>query len=210
MLLKSGERFLLIGDSITDAGRFEDPEELGFGYVRMFRELLWACDPSFDGVVINGGVSGDTIRHLERRWTHDVIDVRPDVLSISIGVNDVWRQFQTPPNPEQVFIDEFEQTYRRLLTRVKESFDCRLLLLEATIIGESPETQHNKIMPEYNECVARLARDFDALLVPMNQAFWRAIKANPERRLTSDGVHPLSNGHMLMALTLYKAMEGSF
>jgi lysophospholipase L1-like esterase len=210
MLLKSGERFLLIGDSITDAGRFEDPEGLGFGYVRMFRELLWACDPSFDGVVINGGVSGDTIRHLERRWTRDVIDVRPDVLSISIGVNDVWRQFQTPPNPEQVFIDEFEQTYRRLLTRVKESFDCHLLLLEATIIGESPDTPHNKIMPEYNECVARLALDFDATLVPMNQAFWRAIEAHPERRLTSDDVHPLSNGHMLMALTLYKAMEGSF
>lgn len=208
MLLQSGQRFLLIGDSITDAGRFEDPEKVGFGYVRMFRDLCWSTYPDRKFEIINHGISGDTIRHLEMRWRRDVIAEKPDVLSVSIGVNDVWRQLQEPPNPEQVFLDEFEGAYRRLLMQTRDGVGCKLALCEATVIGESREEAHNPIIDGYNACVARLAREFDALLVPMNQAFWRVIDANPERRWTTDGVHPTTNGHMLMALTLFQTLGG--
>lgn len=209
MLLQAGQRFVLIGDSITDAGRFEDPEGLGFGYVRMFRDLCWASRPDERFAVVNRGISGDTIRHLDARWQRDVIDEKPDVLSVSIGVNDVWRQLQEPSNPEEVFIDEFEATYRRLLGQARDAVGCKLVLCEATVIGESRNDPHNAILPEYNACVARLAREFDAVLGPMNQAFWRAIDTDAERPWTTDGVHPLSNGHMLMALTLFRALGGS-
>ena len=208
MLLQSGQRFVLIGDSITDAGRFEDPEQAGFGYVRMFRDLCWSTNPERKFEIVNRGISGDTIRHLEQRWRRDVIAERPDVLSVSIGVNDVWRQLEEPPNPEQVFPDEFEAVYRRLLTQTRDSLDCKFVLCEATIIGESREDPHNPIVDKYNGCIARLALEFDALLVPMNQAFWCAIDADPGRRWTTDGVHPLTNGHMLMALTLFRTLGG--
>ncbi len=208
MFLQPGDRFLLIGDSITDAGRCEDPEGMGFGYVRMLRDILWAQHPELEATVINRGISGDTVRLLSWRWRKDVLAEDPTVLSVSIGVNDVWRQLQDPANEEEVLIDEFETTYRKLLDQAVESLHCRLLLCEATIIDESPASPHNTIIDQYNAIIAKLARDYNALLIPMNQAFWRAIKAAPARKWTEDGVHPLSNGHMLMALTMYESLGG--
>ncbi|NIA13582.1 MAG: hydrolase [Nitrospiraceae bacterium] len=209
MYLKSGERFLLIGDSITDAGRREDPEELGFGYVRQLRDMLWTLCPTLDVDLVNRGIGGDTIRDLDARWEEDVIALKPDVLSISIGVNDVWRQLQEPTNPEEVPLDEFVATYRRLLTHTRERAECRLILCEATIIGETRDAPHNPVVDAYNSVVAGLADEFDALLAPMCAAFWRVIEANPARSWTSDGVHPLSNGHMVMAQTLYATLDGA-
>jgi lysophospholipase L1-like esterase len=208
MFLQPGDRFLLIGDSITDAGRREDPEGIGFGYVRLLRDMLWARHPELDATVINRGIGGDTVRLMSWRWRKDVLAESPTVLSVSIGVNDVWRQLQDPANEEEVLLDEFEATYRKLLEQALDALQCRLLLCEATIIDESRASPHNAIIDQYNAVVAKLARDFGALLVPMNGAFWRAIKANPARQWTEDGVHPLTNGHMLMALTMYEALGG--
>jgi len=207
VFLREGDRFLIIGDSITDAGRREDPEGMGFGYVRLFRDILWARHPELEVEVVNKGVSGDTVRLLADRWQQDVVDAEPDVVGVSIGVNDVWRQLEQPPNEEEVLLEEFETTYRRLLAEARGVLDCRLVLCEAGIIGEQPDTPHNALLVEYNACVARLASDFDAVLAPMNAAFWRVITGNPGRAWTTDGVHPLSNGHMLMALTLFDALE---
>ena len=208
MFLQPGDRFLLIGDSITDAGRREDPDGIGFGYVRLLRDMLWARHPALDIEVINRGISGDTVRLMSWRWRKDVLAANPTVLSVSIGVNDVWRQLQDPANEEKVLLDEFEATYRKLLDMAVEALHCRLLLCEATIIDENRQSPHNVIVDQYNAVIAKLARDFGALLVPMNQAFWRAIDPNPARRWTEDGVHPLTNGHMLMALTMYETLGG--
>lgn len=208
MFIQPGDRFLLIGDSITDAGRREEPEGIGLGYVRLLRDMLWSRHPGLDVEIINRGVSGDTVRLMSWRWKKDVIAEKPTVLSVSIGVNDVWRQLQDPRNDEEVMLDEYEVTYRRLLGEAVDALGCRLLLCEATIIGETRDDPHNPIIDQYNEVVARLAREFDARLVPMNQAFWRVIQADPARQWTSDGVHPLSNGHMVMALTMYEALGG--
>ena len=208
MFLQPGDRFLLIGDSITDAGRREDPEGVGFGYVRQLRDMLWVQHPALDVTIINRGINGDTVRLMSWRWEKDVLAENPTVLSVSIGVNDVWRQLQDPANEEEVLLDEFEATYRNLLDMAVEALHCRLLLCEATIIDEHRTSPHNAIIDQYNAVIARLARDFGALLVPMNQAFWRTIEGNPARRWTEDGVHPLTNGHMLMALTMYEALGG--
>jgi len=208
MFLQPGDRFCLIGDSITDAGRREDPEAVGFGYVRLLRDMLWARHPALDVSIINRGVSGDTVRLMSWRWRKDVIEEKPNVLSISIGVNDVWRQLQEPANEKQVLVDEFEATYRKLLDDAVQTLRCRLILCEATIIDENRQSPHNRILEQYNGVVHSLAREYGALLVPMNQAFWRAIEANPGRRWTEDGVHPLSQGHTLMALTMLEALGG--
>ncbi|MBI5094276.1 MAG: SGNH/GDSL hydrolase family protein [Candidatus Hydrogenedentes bacterium] len=209
MRLQSGDKILFIGDSITDAGRREDPDGLGQGYVRMFRDVLAARHPSLVVDVVNQGIGGDTIRDLDRRWQSDVLAHRPTWLSISIGVNDVWRQLQTPRNPDEVMIDEFEATYRRLLTPVVKELHCKLLLLEPGINGETLDTPHNKLTGPYVQCVNALAAEFKATLVPINRAFWNAIHANPSRKWTADGVHPSSNGHMLMALAVYDALDAN-
>jgi len=206
--LNPGQTILFIGDSITDAGRREDPDGLGFGYVRLFHDLLHARHPRCGVRVVNRGIGGDTIRHLDARWEADVVAERPDVLSVSIGVNDVWRQLQQPENPESVYIEEYEGTFRRLLDRVRDAVGCRLLLLEPTIIGEAPDAPHNELMPPYLDCVARLAADYGATLAPLNRRFHEAIAAAGSMLWTTDGVHPLSNGHMLMALGVVEALGG--
>ncbi len=206
MHIRNGDSILFIGDSITDAGRREDADGLGWGYVRLFRDLLWARHPGLEVTIENRGVSGDTVRHLALRWREDVIMSRPDWLVVSIGVNDVWRQLQQPTNSEAVELREFEAVYRRLLAEARERTQCRMALCEPTIIGEEHGTPHNELLTPYVEAVANIARDFDAVLVPMNAAFWRVLDANPAHTLTSDGVHPYSQGFMIMALTLYDAL----
>lgn len=199
---------LFIGDSITDAGRRDDPELLGFGYVRLVHDLLCARHPATVLQVRNMGIGGDTIRHLARRWDRDVLQHRPDALSISIGVNDVWRQLQTPENPEAVPCDEFLATYRALLTRTSRALPrCRMFLCEPTPVGEERETPHNRLIGAYLHAVADIAAEFGANLVPMARAFWDAKDAAPGRMWTTDGVHPLSHGHMLMAQTFVDVWE---
>lgn len=206
MYVRNGDSIVFIGDSITDAGRREDPEGLGWGYVRLFRDLLWARHPELSVTITNRGIGGDTVRHLGRRWREDAIDTRPDLLVVSIGVNDVWRQLQNPPNPEAVAPGEFESTYRMLLDEACAWTKCRLALCEPTIIGETRDAPHNLLMPPYLEAVARLAAEYEARVVPMNAAFLRAVEAAPGRSFTSDGVHPLSQGFMVMALALYDVL----
>jgi acyl-CoA thioesterase I len=106
-------------------------------------------------------------------------------------------------------LDEFESVYRRLLSDTKAAVGCRLILCQASIIGERRTDPHNPIIDEYNACIAGLAREFGAALAPMNDAFWHAIGANPARQWTMDGVHPLSNGHLLMAQTLFETLSGA-
>ena len=207
MLLKNGDKFVLIGDSITDVGRRSDPDGLGDGYVRKFRELLIAARPDLDLEIVNQGISGNTVRSLKERWQTDVIDLKPNVLSVCIGVNDVWRQVTNRPD-EAVLIDEYEATYREILDQAVAECDCRLALCEPTMIGEEPDTEANQLMKPYIDCVHRLCNEYKAVLVPMNAAFWTAIEANPDRAWSGDGVHPYPHGHMLMAWTLFNAIGG--
>src|SRR5215471_6505941 len=106
-------KLLFIGDSITDCGRREDPEQLGSGFVRMIRDHLAAKDPPTCPSIINTGISGNRIPHLAKRWQRDVIDHRPDIVSIMIGINDVWHGLAG--RNEGVPVDEFAQIYSQLI-----------------------------------------------------------------------------------------------
>src|SRR6187549_1184127 len=114
--LQKGEKLVMIGDSITDVGRARPIGEgraddaLGRGYVMMVDALLGAVYPERMIRVINMGVSGNTTRDLKTRWQTDVLDLKPDRLSIMIGANDVWRQFDTPLPEYAVPPGEFEDT----------------------------------------------------------------------------------------------------
>src|SRR5689334_13593891 len=98
MLLTAHQKILLIGHSITDAGRRGPAAPYGEGYVAMVRNFLLARYPQLGLTFANRGVSGDTVRDLDARWERDVIAERPDWLSIGIGINDVWRAFGGNPH----------------------------------------------------------------------------------------------------------------
>src|SRR5690349_2251259 len=113
LMIGAKEKLVMIGDSITDVerarpiGEGRDPS-LGRGYVAMVDALLGAVYPDHWIRVVNMGISGNTTRDLKNRWQTDVLDLKPDWLSIMIGANDVWRQYDSPRQTDKhVLIDEY-------------------------------------------------------------------------------------------------------
>ena len=102
LVFQSGQTVLFIGDSITDCGRRQDQEQLGNGYVRKVS-------------YVNKGIGGDTVEGLESRWTTDVLDIKPDWLSIKIGINNAARQEEL----DDIYIPKWESAYRQILNRSK-------------------------------------------------------------------------------------------
>src|ERR1041384_3516876 len=111
-------RLLFIGDSITDCGRANDPDHLGQGYVRLTRDYLQCKDAANAPVIINRGISGNKVVDLAARWQQDVLAERPDILSVKIGINDVWHGLIGGPG---VPIDQFTTVYRDLLRQVNQT-----------------------------------------------------------------------------------------
>ena len=125
--LKPDQTILFIGDSITDAGRLESAyRPFGYGYVHFVAYWLLAKYPEYNINIINTGISGDTIRDLNDRWEQDCLSHKPDILSLLIGINDVFRQY-TGRLDAAVLLDEYQLTYEQLLSLAKEKYNCRLI-----------------------------------------------------------------------------------
>ncbi|MDF2959214.1 MAG: hydrolase [Paenibacillus sp.] len=205
MPFKAKDKILFIGDSITDKGRKKDPMKLGGGYVRMLHDYFTTEYPNLSLKIINEGVSGNRVIDLEKRWKMDVLDHRPQWISISIGINDVWRQLDSP-DVEQVYPERFESVYRSLLEQSAELAECRLILMQPTVIKEYTDSTGNNLLKPYVNIVDRLAEEFNAILVPTHQAFIDFIQNDTGKDLTTDGVHMNTLGDTLMAITWIKAL----
>ncbi|MDE0636989.1 MAG: SGNH/GDSL hydrolase family protein [Candidatus Poribacteria bacterium] len=204
LLFQSGDKVLFIGDSITDCGRRGDHAPLGHGYVRKITELITAKYPERDIAYVNKGIGGDIVEGLENRWDTDVIDEKPDWLSVKIGINNASRQLGEGISNE-VYLPDWEACYRRILTRVKNELDIPLFLFEIFYIEEDVENPRPLAVDAYNASIHKLADEFDARLIQTNDAFDNAVAARPGALWTTqDGVHPNAEGHTLMALEFLK------
>ncbi|MGD6960873.1 SGNH/GDSL hydrolase family protein [Fictibacillus phosphorivorans] len=192
-------KIIFIGDSITASNKNTDADRLGDGYVRMIKEVL----PK-EVTVINKGVNGHRVTDLAFRWQRDVIDLEPDLLSVSIGINDVWRQLDSP-QMQQIDVTQFEEVYRGLLSQLSPK--TKLVLMEPTIIKENTGSQGNQLLIPYVEVVRKLATEFDAVLVPTHDTFINHLNKKPDVSLTTDGVHMRRKGNELMAKTWLEAAE---
>jgi lysophospholipase L1-like esterase len=202
LIFAEGQKILFIGDSITDCNRLQ--LELGYGYVRIAASLLGARYPGLGLQFVNMGIGGDTVRHLAARWETDVIDQNAAWVSISVGVNDAFRHVAR--RPDGVGPDEFEATYRKLLARTKEATAGKLILMETTAFENDCDAETNKVVKLYNGIIDKLAKDFNAVLIPMHSAWLKTHSQNPGMRWTSDGIHPTPAGHGLMARTWLDAV----
>jgi len=214
MALKIADKskWVLIGDSITDCGRARPIGEglfgaLGNGYVSMVDGLLAATYPSADIRLINVGQSGDRIRDLKARWQQDVLDLNPQWLSIMIGTNDVWRQFDSPLQTEiHVGLDEYRETYEELIASVKGS-------LEGLILATSFYIEPNRSDPmrartdEYADVVRSLAAKHGAILVDTQAAFDRVLESTYPATIAWDRVHPNQIGTAVIAKAFLKAID---
>ncbi|MBM7540045.1 SGNH/GDSL hydrolase family protein [Amphibacillus cookii] len=195
-------KYLFIGDSITEWGRFEDSEGLGDNYVRMIRDDLAIHLPYSFPEFINRGIGGNRITDLVERWQTDVIANQPDLVSISIGINDVWRQLDNS-DMEHVYPSDYAKLYRELIEQTRAQ---KIVLMEPTIIDEDPQSKGNQLLKPYVEIVNQLADEYQLTVVPTHQAFLNYLHRSGPLPLTVDGVHMSSTGNRLMAQTWLQAL----
>jgi len=204
--LQPHDTILFQGDSITDVGRCSTPDGLGTGYVSMIRGWLQARCPEAGYRVVNRGVGGDRTIELLARWQADCLALKPQVLSVSIGVNDVWRLRGEWNGQKFVTKAEFEANYRSLLDQARKAGVARFVLMSPTTIAEENDSALVDLLDERTAQVKALAREYGALYVPTREAMNRALRESPEVRWTGDGCHPTTAGHALMAAAWLEAV----
>ncbi|WP_341977308.1 SGNH/GDSL hydrolase family protein [Microbacterium sp. LWO13-1.2] len=188
------DRIVFIGDSITDAGRDRaDPASLGDGYVSLLADGFAAQGAT----VRNLGISGNRAKDLAARWDAELMPTGPDLLTVYVGVNDMWRRFDSG---DPTSAADFESTLRALLTQVVEAHRPRLILMEPFFLPVLAEQQ--EWLPDLDEkraVVRSLAAEFGAELVPLHDIFTAAASEHPIADLAPDGVHPTRLGSEIIA-----------
>ena len=197
--LKPNDTIVFIGDSITDADRLARAyKPYGFGYVHFAANYLLAKYPEYNLRIINTGISGNTVRDLSKRWQRDCLDHKPDVLSILIGINDLCRRYENRMN-EAVLIEEYELTYERLLSIVKDKYNGQLILMEPFLFCEDKTNPAYETLQEYIHVVHTLAEKFSAVLIPLQDSIDKKIKIVPQKRWSDDMIHPYIWAHCWIA-----------
>ncbi|WP_129837879.1 SGNH/GDSL hydrolase family protein [Streptomyces sp. RFCAC02] len=190
---------LFQGDSITDAGRTgQIGDGLGDGYAAAATALLRERHPDAAPVVLNRGIGGSRITDLRARWEEDAVALKPDLVSVLIGINDTWRRYD---QGETTATGVWEADYRHLLTRLRDATGARLLLVEPFVVPvTAAQWDWREDLDPRIHAVRRLAAEFDAALLAadglLNQA---ARTAGDPARIAADGVHPTPLGHRVLA-----------
>jgi len=204
LLIEAGATVLFQGDSITDAGRNRsDPQDLGAGYAMMAAAWFGASHPRLGVRFLNRGISGNRVRDLKARWREDCLDLKPDWVSILIGINDTWRAFD---RNDPTSAADYEADYREILQETRR-IGARLILCEPFVlpVPVDRELWRTDLDPKI-QAVRRLAREFDAVYVPFDGAFAQAAALAEPAFWAPDGVHPSPAGHALMARTWLQAV----
>jgi lysophospholipase L1-like esterase len=203
--LENGSRLVFIGDSITDMkwGRNESDRNhyLGHSFVFLLAARLGVEMPDAKLQFFNRGNSGNKVSDLSLRWQRDVIDLKPDVLTILIGANDVGVGFRHPQ--KRVTPDSFQKEYRQLLEAcTKANPQLKLVLMDPFVLpakrlGDNAAWRSE--MDCLRNCVKQLAEDFGAVHVRLQDVFDAAAAASSAEQWIWDGIHPLPPGHELIA-----------
>ncbi len=198
-----------LGDSITAA---ED------GYVTVMQNLISAGYPERNIRIVNAGRGGNRSTDMLARLQEDVVAHNPNVVTISAGINDVWKRYRirTPyteyPNgdgAEGVSVEVYEAVLGEMVDILRETTEAEIVLMSPTLIGEDIENPNNKpnaTLKEYVAAVERVAHSRNTLLAPAHEAFIGTLQAgrtvNPDFCLTTDGVHLNPIGNHVLALTV--------
>ncbi len=199
-----GGVILFQGDSITDSGRNRSiagpniASALGTGYPLLVASNVLQVSPDYEWRFFNRGVSGDKVPDLQARWSTDTLALKPDILSVLVGVNDFWHKRL---NGYTGTVADYEAQYVALLTATRQALPAvRLVVLEPFVLrlGAVDSTW----FPEFDErraAAARVASRTAATFVPLQDAFNAASAHAGPAHWTADGVHPTPAGHELIA-----------
>ena len=203
---KDGATILFQGDSITDAGRSRrhsganNAAALGNGYPKAIASYLLATNPTKQFRILNRGISGNKVPDLAKRWKKDCLELKPDVLSILIGVNDIWHKLN---GRYKGTVKDYEQGFTDLLETTKNGLpDVKLVICEPFVLRCG--AVNDSWFPEFEErraAAKRVAEKFEANWAPFQSMFDENVNDHVKPEYwAADGVHPTVAGHGLMAM----------
>jgi lysophospholipase L1-like esterase len=204
---------LFQGDSITDAGRNKEDQGyntariLGTGYALLAAASLLNKHATLDLKVYNRGISGNKVYQLAERWDKDCLDLKPDVLSILIGVNDFWHKLNGNYNGT---LEIYKKDLVALLDRTLKALPNVKLIIGEPFAVPGIKAVDGKWYPDfyaYQTAAREVAQSFGAILIPYQKIFDEAKKKAPGVYWTGDGVHPTLAGAQLMAEAWAKTVK---
>lgn len=211
--VEKGNTILFQGDSITDAGRNREDNSvnntraLGSGYAMLAAAALLEEHSDLGLKIYNKGISGNKVFQLAERWGSDCLDLKPDVLSILIGVNDIWHKLNGQYNGTSVV---YKKDYIALLERTRKALpDVRLIICEPYAV-KGVKAVDEKWYPEfyeYQEAAREVADQFGAVFIPFQKIYDEAQKRAQGSYWTPDGVHASFAGAQLMAKAWVSAIK---
>ncbi|WP_346010375.1 SGNH/GDSL hydrolase family protein [Paenibacillus sp. SYP-B3998] len=212
MKLELNDKLVMIGDSVTDCERARPVGEglfgaIGKGYVSLVDGLLNTVYPELQIRTVNVGNNGDTVLDLKARWQTDVLDLKPDWLSVMIGINDVWRHFDHPKVKEKhVELETYERTLRKLVTKTLPHVKG-IVLMTPFYIEPNPQDAMRQKMDQYGQAVKQIAEETGVLFVDTQKAFEPLLKEYYPAYIAWDRVHPNNVGHAVLAKAFLQAID---
>ena len=209
MIFENMDRIVFAGDSVTDMesanpvgeGLFDN---LGRSYVRVIENMLVAWYPELNIRITNAGISGNTSRDLLARFDRDVVSLDPDYVSICIGINDVWRQFDCPAMPDYaVMPEEYEQNVEKMILAVKDRVKG-VFLCSPYYIEPNREDMMRRRMDEYVGICRALAEKHGCVFVDFQRLYADFCRIRHSCCIAWDRVHPNQMGATLMAREFLK------
>jgi lysophospholipase L1-like esterase len=213
-LTETNKVILFQGDSITDWGRNRgkenapnDQQALGSGYVLLAAGVLLDEYSNIRPIIYNRGISGNKVFQLAERWDKDCIDLKPDLVSILVGVNDFWHTLNAGYTGT---LETYQNDYRALLERTKKALPgVTLVICEPFVLKCGSVNQ--KWFPAfegYRAAAKKVAAEFKTIFVPFQSTFDEAAENAPPQYWATDGVHPTVAGAHLMAKAWLKTVFG--
>ena len=212
MLIQNNSKLVIIGDSISDFDRARPIGEGPFGaigksYIALIDSFLKTNYPESRIRVINMGTSGDTVKNIQNRWDTDVLNLNPDWLAVLIGINDVWRQFDSPLITEShVYADEYE----KILTNLVEDTISKvtgLVLMTPFFMELNKMDPMRAKMDQYGSIVKKIAERNHIICIDLQAAFDSYLKYYYSASITWDRVHPDTVGHLIIAKAFLNSIE---
>jgi len=213
-LTEAGKVILFQGDSITDWGRTRSKENtpndsqcLGSGYALFAAGAILDEYSKIKPTIYNRGISGNKVFQLAERWEKDCLNLKPDLLSILIGVNDFWH---TLNNNYKGTLETYKNDYAALLERTKKILPSVTLVICEPFVLKCGSV-NEKWFPDfdgYRAAAKKIAADFKTIFVPFQSDFDEALKNASPQYWAADGVHPTVAGAHLMARTWLKTVFG--
>lgn len=204
-MLRANSTLLFQGDSITDAGRGRNGDpSLGKGYPFYVAEILAEKYADMNITVLNRGISGNRAKDLVGRWQEDCLDLKPDFVSILIGVNDSWRRYDSnDPTSDE----EFE---KNLETVVRQSVDAgeQVLLLCPFLLDVGDKMKMFEDLMGKRAAVKKIAEKYSLPLIDLHEFLLEKCSTAAPTDFSGDGVHPNENGHKIIAAEWVRAVMG--